>query len=65
MAAIHQEETPIEIMLLFSSKLMILWPSGDIPLNLYDKNNDCKLESGLALPNLNFKNVPRGTQKVA
>ena len=39
MAGIHQEETPIEQMLLFSSKLMTLWPSGDIILNPIDTNN--------------------------
>ena len=38
MAVIPQEETPIDKMLLFSSKLMTLWPSGDIILNPYDTN---------------------------
>ena len=38
MAGIHQEETPTQKMLFFSSKLMTSWPSGDIILNPYDKN---------------------------
>ena len=38
MAGIPQEETPTQFFLFFSSKLMTSWPSGDIILNLYDKN---------------------------
>ena len=50
MASIYQEETPIEKMLLFSSKLMTLWPSGDIILNLYDTNILGKFQVGWVQP---------------
>ena len=37
MAGVHQEGTHIKKMLLFSSKLLTLWPSGDNTLYLKDK----------------------------
>jgi hypothetical protein len=55
MAGIHQEKTPIDKMLLLSSKLLTSVPSGDTTLNLYDKNIYGKFQVGL--PNPNLKNL--------
>ena len=50
MAGIPQEETPIEKMLLFSSKHLTSWPSGDIISNPYDKKIKVKFQVGWVQP---------------
>ena len=50
MAGIAQEETRIEKVYIFSSKLMTSWNSGDIILNLYDKEFNGQFQVGWVQP---------------